>query len=171
MYCIKSKRLPIDFTYLCTLKREVGHEPTVPHDDRDDGVLDGLGGETLAGPGVDHGDAAVDPSTPAVARDKFIQCALVHEEDDLGPLLRTQLQADRGGGDRVVVDRLATDLQGTLTVLAADHEAGLDHAREYQDAVGLAEQLLVTRTQVAEVLQDLLNVGVDFLPVGRDGTA
>ena len=138
-------------------------------DDGDDGVLDGLGAEALAGAGVNNGDATVDAGAPAIALPEVFEHGLVHEEDDLGSLLGAELDTHGGGEDGVVVDDLAVHLECALAVLSADEEAGLDDAGEHQHPGGLANELLVARAQVVEVLEDGLHVRVDLLLGGGAG--
>src|ERR1700678_1434694 len=93
---------------------------------------------------------------------EFIQCFLIHEQNDFFVLSQAKRQADGGRSHAVVGHILAIDAQRAFTVLTADADAALGNARKYQYALGSRHQVLMLWIELIKLLHRDVHALIDF---------
>ncbi len=155
---------------LGAVDRHVAHQAGVGQHDH----LDRRGGRVRIDRAVrahlHQRDRGVGAGRPAVGGAELVERVLRHEQEHHRLRLRAGLQADRQRGGVEVADRAAAHAQRAVAGLRADDEAGLQHAREHQDAARLGDQLARARHGRIEARERGVHAGVDRLAlrcVGR----
>src|SRR5690606_37386348 len=106
----------LDLPELRAFQRQVVHQSLVAEHEADDRVGDAVRAEILTDTELDDRDAAVDTGLPAVARAERFERGIGHEHQHLGTRLAADLEAERSGGEPVVLHRPAADQQRPFTV-------------------------------------------------------
>src|SRR5207244_1827186 len=110
------------------------HEPLLVEDVRVDVARERVAGDGFPLALVDDDEARSDTELESLRGIELVERGVRHEEERVSELLHARLEAVRGGDGVVVAGGLAALEEHTLADLAAEHEAGLDHGREDEDA-------------------------------------
>ena len=88
-----------------------------------------------------------------MGRVELVERGVRHEEERVAELLHARLEAVRRGDGVVVAGDPAVLPEHPFAHLAAEHEAGLDHRREDEDALRLLPEDLRARLPCVELAQ------------------
>src|ERR1700679_2488359 len=93
---------------------------------------------------------------------EFIQCFLIHEQNDFFVLGQTQRQADGGRSHAVIGHILAIDAQRAFTVLTTDTDAALGNAWKYQYTLGSGHKVFMLWVELIKLLHRDVHALIDL---------
>src|ERR1700722_6482306 len=93
---------------------------------------------------------------------EFIQCFLIHEQNDFFVLGQAKRQADGRRSHAVIGHILAIDAQRAFTVLAADADAALGNAWKYQYALCSCHEALMMWIELIKLLHRDVHALIDL---------